>query len=69
MSAKKPWSLFCPYCNAKGIPQPALSPMVVEHVRVPPVDAAASSPAPYYHYQCQRCGFSEIHDVKAADAA
>jgi hypothetical protein len=61
-------SLFCPYCNAKGSKQPVLSPMSVQQVKSAPVESTAVA-APYFHYRCERCGFAEIHDARAADAA
>lgn len=71
MNAKRS-SLFCPYCNARGSAQPVLSPMVCKKVRVAPLESATApepTPTPYLHYRCERCGYSEIHDQTAADAA
>jgi hypothetical protein len=64
----KPWSLFCPFCNARGIPQPVLSPMTCCEVRVAPVESDDPGRVPYFSYRCERCGFVEIHD-RIADAA
>jgi hypothetical protein len=46
--------------------------MVCKKVRVAPLESATApepTPTPYLHYRCERCGYSEIHDQTAADAA
>jgi len=55
-------TVFCPLCNAKGQPQPVLSPMIVSEV--PGGQSATTQPfaPPHFTYRCPRCDFVEIHE-------
>jgi len=60
---KKPAAItvYCPFCNALGDPQPVLAPMQCEQVTTQQ-GARGALPPPFFRYKCARCGYQEVQE-------
>lgn len=53
--------LFCPACNARGAPQPVLSPLQeTTYLARENLEIREMIPEPHSDYKCARCGYVEL---------